>query len=83
MNAVIKEPRVEALMEVEPQPEKQPQILFVDDERPILNSLNRLFRPTGFKIHLANSGDDRTSNVFRSRVRGNTDRFMLRFDPAK
>ncbi len=45
-------------MEVEAQPEKQPQILFVDDERPILNSLNRLFRPTGYKIHLANSGDE-------------------------
>ncbi|ASJ72863.1 HD domain-containing phosphohydrolase [Granulosicoccus antarcticus] len=35
---------------------EQAQILFVDDERPILNSLNRLFRSTGYKIHLANSG---------------------------
>ena len=44
--------------EPEPEPQAQPQILFVDDERPILNSLNRLFRPTGYKIHLANSGDE-------------------------
>jgi len=44
MNAVMEHP--------------QAQILFVDDERPILNSLNRLFRPTGYKIHLANSGDE-------------------------
>lgn len=32
------------------------QILFVDDERPILNSLKRLLRPTGHQVHLANSG---------------------------
>ena len=31
-------------------------ILFVDDERPVLNSLKRLFRPTGHKIHIAGSG---------------------------
>ncbi len=32
------------------------QILFVDDERPILNSLKRLLRPTGHRVHIANSG---------------------------
>ena len=32
---------------------------------------------------LANAEDDRKSNVFSSRVRGKTDRFLLRFDPAK
>ena len=32
------------------------QILFVDDEKPILNSLKRLFRPTGHKVHIAQSG---------------------------
>lgn len=31
-------------------------ILFVDDEQSILSSLKRLFRPTGHKIHTANSG---------------------------
>ena len=31
-------------------------ILFVDDERPVLNSLKRLLRPTGHRIHLASSG---------------------------
>ena len=41
------------------------------------------FRLAARSSLLANSGDDRTSNVFRSRVRGNTDRFLLRFDPAK
>lgn len=30
-------------------------VLFVDDEQSILNSLKRLLRPTGFKIHVANS----------------------------
>lgn len=33
-------------------------ILFVDDERPILSSLKRLFRPTGHKVHIANSGEE-------------------------
>jgi len=32
------------------------EILFVDDERPILNSLKRLLRPTGHRVHIANSG---------------------------
>ena len=41
------------------------------------------FRLAARSSLLANSGDDRTSNVFRSGVRGNTDRFLLRFDPAK
>jgi predicted methyltransferase len=41
------------------------------------------FRLAARSSLLADSGDDRTSNVFRSRVRGNTDRFLLRFDPAK
>lgn len=36
----------------------QAQVLFVDDERPILNSLKRLFRPTNHKIHIANSGSE-------------------------
>ena len=33
-----------------------PQLLFVDDERNILNSMKRLFRPLGYQIHLASSG---------------------------
>ncbi len=36
--------------------EAKAQILFVDDERPILNSLKRLLRPTGHRVHIANSG---------------------------
>ena len=31
-------------------------ILFVDDDRPVLSSLKRLLRPTGHKVHIANSG---------------------------
>ena len=31
-------------------------ILFVDDEAPVLRSLKRLLRPTGHKVHIANSG---------------------------
>jgi len=31
-------------------------LLFVDDERNILNALKRLFRPRGYKIHIAESG---------------------------
>ncbi|MFT5446980.1 MAG: response regulator RpfG family c-di-GMP phosphodiesterase [Gammaproteobacteria bacterium] len=31
-------------------------ILFVDDERSVLNALKRLLRPTGHKIHIAESG---------------------------
>lgn len=34
------------------------EILFVDDEREILSSLRRLLRPTGHKVHLANSGEE-------------------------
>ncbi|MFK7885361.1 MAG: HD domain-containing phosphohydrolase [Gammaproteobacteria bacterium] len=37
------------------------QILFVDDERPILNSLKRLLRPTGHRVHIANSGAEALS----------------------
>ncbi len=33
-------------------------ILFVDDEKSILNALKRTLRPTGYKIHVANSGKD-------------------------
>ena len=33
-------------------------ILFVDDERPVLNALKRLFRPTGHKVHIAGSGSE-------------------------
>lgn len=36
-------------------------ILFVDDEQPILSALKRLFRPTGHKVHIANSGEDALS----------------------
>lgn len=36
--------------------EAKAQILFVDDEPPILNSLKRLFRPSGYRVHIANSG---------------------------
>ncbi len=31
-------------------------ILFVDDEAPVLRSLKRLLRPTGHRVHIANSG---------------------------
>ncbi len=34
----------------------QDTLLFVDDERNILSSLRRLFRPLGYSIHVANSG---------------------------
>ena len=43
MNAVLEE-------------QTQAQILFVDDERAILSSLRRLFRPCNYKIHVAGSG---------------------------
>lgn len=33
-------------------------ILLVDDEQNILSSLRRLFRPVGYKIHMANSGQE-------------------------
>jgi response regulator RpfG family c-di-GMP phosphodiesterase len=33
-------------------------ILFVDDEMPVLRSLQRLLRPTGHAVHLANSGPE-------------------------
>ncbi len=36
--------------------ENKVSILFVDDEKNILSSLNRLFRSEGYDIHLANSG---------------------------
>jgi DNA-binding NtrC family response regulator len=36
--------------------EAKAQILFVDNEQAILNSLQRLFRPTGHHISIANSG---------------------------
>ncbi|MEO0575485.1 MAG: HD domain-containing phosphohydrolase [Pseudomonadota bacterium] len=38
--------------------EGKAQILFVDDERPILNALKRLLRPTGHRVHVASSGED-------------------------
>jgi len=38
------------------QEQPQQQILFVDDERAILSSLRRLFRSSGYKVHIANSG---------------------------
>jgi len=38
--------------------EAQAQVLFVDDEKPILNSLKRLLRPTGIRVHIANSGPE-------------------------
>ncbi|MEO1245678.1 MAG: HD domain-containing phosphohydrolase [Pseudomonadota bacterium] len=34
----------------------QAHLLFVDDEKPVLNSLKRLLRPTGIRVHIANSG---------------------------
>ncbi len=34
----------------------QSHLLFVDDEKPVLNSLKRLLRPTGIRVHIANSG---------------------------
>ena len=36
----------------------QAHVLFVDDEKPVLNSLKRLLRPTGIRVHIANSGAD-------------------------
>ncbi|MCW8883962.1 MAG: response regulator [Motiliproteus sp.] len=36
--------------------EQQDSLLFVDDERNILSSLRRLFRPLGYKIYVAESG---------------------------
>lgn len=33
-------------------------ILFLDDEKAIVNSLYRLFRPEGYKLHRANRGED-------------------------
>jgi len=38
------------------QEQSKQQILFVDDERAILSSLRRLFRSSGYKVHIANSG---------------------------
>ena len=38
--------------------ETKASILFVDDERPVLNALKRLFRPTGHKVHIAGSGSE-------------------------
>lgn len=35
---------------------KTASLLFVDDERNILSSMKRLFRPLGYNIHLASSG---------------------------
>ncbi len=35
------------------QEQRQPQILFVDDERAILSSLRRLFRTSNYKVHVA------------------------------
>ena len=35
---------------------KTASLLFVDDERNILSSMKRLFRPLGYHIHLASSG---------------------------
>lgn len=37
-------------------PEAVPSLLFVDDEANILSSLKRLFRPKGYRIHLAEGG---------------------------
>ena len=34
----------------------QSHLLFVDDEKPVLSSLKRLLRPTGIRVHIANSG---------------------------
>lgn len=39
-----------------PEEQRQPQILFVDDERAILSSLRRLFRSSNYEIHVACSG---------------------------
>ncbi|MFK7997900.1 MAG: response regulator [Granulosicoccus sp.] len=38
------------------QEQRQPQILFVDDERAIVNSLRRMFRSSNYKVHVACSG---------------------------
>lgn len=38
------------------QEQRQPQILFVDDERAILSSLRRIFRSSSYKVHVACSG---------------------------
>ncbi len=43
------------LLEQEMEPAME-SLLFVDDERNILSSLRRLFRPLGYTIHLASSG---------------------------
>jgi len=39
-----------------PAPETPPVLLFVDDEANILSALKRLFRPQGYRIHIAESG---------------------------
>ena len=36
----------------------QESILFVDDEQPILRALFRLFRESGYEIHVANNGEE-------------------------
>lgn len=67
MNAVMQQqPQLQP--HAEAQVKAQAQILFVDDERPILNSLNRLFRPTGHKIHLANSGEEALALLEREHI---------------
>ncbi|MFK7861672.1 MAG: response regulator [Granulosicoccus sp.] len=38
------------------QEDRQPQILFVDDERAILSSLRRMFRSSNYNVHVACSG---------------------------
>lgn len=42
--------------DIEKQKAKSTTLLFVDDERNILSSLKRLFRPLNYRIFLANSG---------------------------
>ena len=38
--------------------EKQPSILFVDDEKSILKSLGRVFRSANYDLHFAESGEE-------------------------
>lgn len=42
------------------------QILFVDDERPLLNALKRLFRSAGYRMHAADCGEDAIESSYRS-----------------